>query len=438
MYKLTGALSYGGDGAEFYWNVTGNDWTVPIKNANAIVQSQVRDIFVDRNACYQGGFGNTDPCDEIRIANKDIYFSANNLSVGEGLTVAVGINPNKVAFLTTEKVSYTLLLGIFILLWFIFSIYKVYRFRIKNRVKKPVIAQYEPYKDYLPMYTGVLFDGRLDPKDITAGIIYLAEQGFIKIKRTEKKVFLFIKIDDYEITLLRPLSEIPTEFLKEVFGLLFDKFDQPPKTVLLSQLAKKRVENAKIIRKLNSSLRNDLKSSGFTVSNWPSFGWWLLVVPGVIFIVASIFSLEGVLILSFFMIIPTIILIVFILVVRRTKKGYEAENHLKGFKLFLSVTDEERFTFHNAPEKSPELFMKYLPYAVALGVEKEWAKVFEGITIPQPDWYEGGSMQSFSAVDLTHDIGAFSSSFTTNSGTSGSSGGGSSGGGGGGGGGGSW
>jgi uncharacterized membrane protein len=124
---------------------------------------------------------------------------------------------------------------------------------------------------------------------------------------------------------------------------------------------------------------------------------------------------------------------------RRTGLGYEALNHLEGFKLFLSVTDKERFAFHNAPEKSPELFMKYLPYAVAFGVEKEWAKVFASLTIPNPNWYEGsGGISAFSATALTSDLASFSTSFSASSGTSGSSGGGSSGGGGGGGGGGSW
>jgi len=124
---------------------------------------------------------------------------------------------------------------------------------------------------------------------------------------------------------------------------------------------------------------------------------------------------------------------------RRTVKGYEAKQHILGFKEFLSVTDKERFDFHNAPEKSPEQFMEYLPYAVALGVEDKWAEVFNDITIATPDWYDGGTANSaFVASSLVHDIGAFSSSFTSSSGTSPSSGGGSAGGGAGGGGGGSW
>ncbi len=120
---------------------------------------------------------------------------------------------------------------------------------------------------------------------------------------------------------------------------------------------------------------------------------------------------------------------------RRTTLGYEAKEYLQGFKDFLSVTEAQRYIFHNAPEKNAEHFMEFLPYAIAFGVEKQWAKVFEGITLPSPSWYDGGSMSTFSAVNLTSSLGEFSSSFTA---SSGSSGGGSSGGGGGGGGGGSW
>ncbi|USN87606.1 MAG: DUF2207 domain-containing protein [Candidatus Nomurabacteria bacterium] len=441
-YRLIGALSYGGDGAEFYWNVTGNNWSVPISQATALVQGESLGILTDQSACYQGLLGSSSSCDvnERRI-DGSVFFKASSLGVGYGLTVATELDPTTVAFLTTEKTSYFPLVLLLVTLWLIFFSYKVYRFRTQAKTKLPVIAQYEPYENYLPMYTGVLYDGRLDPRDITAGILYLAEQGFIKIRKTEKKVMLLFTVDDYEIVLMRPLSEIPTKFLRELSGLLFAEHDAPPASVMLSGLAKNRTENYKLVQSLNSSLKKDVIKAGFKIKSWPSFGWLLIIAPIVIFAVFIWLGMveEGIF-LAFYALIPTIILIVLLLSARLTRKGYEVENYLDGFRLFLSVTNKERFDFHNAPEKSPELFMKYLPYAVALGVEKKWSKVFEGITIPQPDWYEGDHIGTFSATELTSDIAAFSSAFTANtsSGTSGSSGGGFSGGGGGGGGGGSW
>ena len=47
-------------------------------------------------------------------------------------------------------------------------------------------------------------------------------------------------------------------------------------------------------------------------------------------------------------------------------------------------------------------------YITAFGVEKEWSKVFAGITIPTPNWYDGGAIQAFLAATLTTDIVAFS------------------------------
>jgi uncharacterized membrane protein len=127
---------------------------------------------------------------------------------------------------------------------------------------------------------------------------------------------------------------------------------------------------------------------------------------------------------------------------KRTKEGVLALEEIKGFKLFLSVTETERLKFHNAPAKKPELFEKYLPYAMVLKVEKEWAKQFEGLFTEPPTWYEG-NWQTFSLISLTSNLNAFSSvasSTLTPSAPSSGSGfsGGSSGGGFGGGGGGSW
>jgi hypothetical protein len=60
-----------------------------------------------------------------------------------------------------------------------------------------------------------------------------------------------------------------------------------------------------------------------------------------------------------------------------TSTGAELVEHIAGFKLFLSVTEAARLKFFNAPDKTPEQFEKYLPYAIALEVEKEWAAQHE-------------------------------------------------------------
>jgi len=270
--------------------------------------------------------------------------------------------------------------------------YTIYQYKTAYKTGNTIIPQYEPYEGVKPMYAGYLFDKRLDPRDITAGIVYLAEQGYIRIKKIDKKVLFFFEVDDYEIESLKPISDLEGTFEKEVFSLIFYDFLGVGSTVTLSGLKSNYAqsqENYKKFVALKSSL------AGFVTG---------------------------------------------FLIERRTRKGYEALDHLKGFKDFLRVTESQRYIFHNAPERNAEHFMEFLPYAIAFGVEKEWAKTFEGITIPNPDWYDGGGgIYTFNAVSLSQSLGGFSTAFAS-SGASGSasSGGGFSGGGSGGGGGGSW
>ncbi len=438
-YTLKGALSSGSEGAEFYWNVTGNGWEVPFDAATVLITSTPRGMLTSQVACYMGPSGSTDMCSETTITTGSVSFRAEGLLPGEGLTIAVAVDPTLVNVTNTETTSYLPLGLSLVVLWLLYLSRSVYKHHTGSRIDKPVIAQYEPYANYLPMYTGVLFDGRLDAHDITAGILYLAEQGFIKIKRLETKTFIVFETVDYEITLLRPLSDIPTTFLKKLSELLFDSEAIPPKNILLSDLKKNQIANFAVVQGLQKSLTEDLRTSGILTNILPAWSTKKTLIAslaGVLF--GSFLLVENGFIVVIIALVGTIIISTLALIDRRTTKGYEIRNHLEGFKLFLSVTDKDRFEFHNAPEKSPELFMKYLPYAIALGVEKKWAEVFAGITIPQPNWYDGGSIGTFSAVALTNDMESFSTSFSTSSGTAGSSGGGSSGGGGGGGGGGSW
>ncbi len=57
-----------------------------------------------------------------------------------------------------------------------------------------------------------------------------------------------------------------------------------------------------------------------------------------------------------------------------------------GFEDFLDHVEADRF---NRMIKTPEMFEKFLPFAMALGVEKNWSKAFQGIYTQPPQWYQG-------------------------------------------------
>ncbi|PLX36233.1 MAG: DUF2207 domain-containing protein [Hyphomicrobiales bacterium] len=136
-----------------------------------------------------------------------------------------------------------------------------------------------------------------------------------------------------------------------------------------------------------------------------------------------------------------------------TVVGRKVMDDVEGFRLYLETAEAERMNMKDAPDMSEKLFESYLPYAVALGVEKPWSKALAAHiarTVPNPDtyhyhpyWYRGSDFQpdrfSTAASGLVSSIGAsVSSAMPKSSGSSGSGGGGFSGGGGGGGGGGGW
>lgn len=124
---------------------------------------------------------------------------------------------------------------------------------------------------------------------------------------------------------------------------------------------------------------------------------------------------------------------------------------IEGFRMYLSVAEKDRLNALNPPEETPQLFEKYLPYAIALGVEQKWAEKFSNILANAsmsgqayaPTWYYGphwgsGNLTGFSShlgTSFSHAIAAASSAPGS---SSGGGGGGFSGGGGGGGGGGGW
>jgi uncharacterized membrane protein YgcG len=136
-----------------------------------------------------------------------------------------------------------------------------------------------------------------------------------------------------------------------------------------------------------------------------------------------------------------------------TRAGRAVLDKIDGFKLFLGEVEGDRIRRAMAPEKTPAVFEKFLPYAMALGVEKAWAEKFSGVIDRagqpsnvgngpySPAWYSGPGMMDFGAAGFASSLSdSFSSAISSASAAPGSSGGGAggSGGGGGGGGGGGW
>jgi uncharacterized membrane protein YgcG len=131
-----------------------------------------------------------------------------------------------------------------------------------------------------------------------------------------------------------------------------------------------------------------------------------------------------------------------------TRAGRDLLDKVEGFRIFLRTVEGNRLNQLMPPEKTPELFDKYLPYAVALDCELAWAQQFSAVLESargndgySPYWYIGNRVFPMQAFPLSFGAAfsnAIAASAATPGSTSGTGGGGFSGGGGGGGGGGGW
>lgn len=132
-----------------------------------------------------------------------------------------------------------------------------------------------------------------------------------------------------------------------------------------------------------------------------------------------------------------------------TQDGQKLMAEIEGFRLYLSVAEADRMNMAGRPDFTVELFERYLPYAIALGVEKPWSDALEAhlakagtgeTSAWRPAFHSGrvwsNAAAAASAAAIASTLGSSFASAMPRS--SGSGGGGSSGGGGGGGGGGGW
>ncbi len=442
-YQVSGAINFFTDYDELYWNVTGNDWTANILQVSTTINlppgAQLK-----QTACYQGTTGSQTPC-KLTQTNKTITFqTANFLNPGEGLTIALGLDKGFFQPPTLVEKIGKIIKDNFILLLPLLTLVIMYLAWQKHG-KDPVgrgtiIAEYEPPQNVSPTLVGALIDEKIDNRDITAGIIHLAEQGYIKITRLEKTSIF--KSVDYELSIIKNL---PTKE-EGINGLISEVFFTSNKlagsSIKLSEI-KKDKQIAKRITEFKKNVSEEMVTLGWYDKNPTTLKIKYTTLAG------------GLMMLGFFigdfafvyfisLILTGAVLMIFgWLMPKKTALGAEVKDHLLGFKEFLSVTDEDRFKFHNAPAKNPEQFMQYLPFAVAMNVEKQWAEQFKDIYIQNPDWYQGNTANAFLATQFVGDLSSFNTQIASNishasRGGSGSAGGGFSGGGFGGGGGGSW
>jgi len=455
-YVISNALRFFPDHDEFYWNITGNYWEVPILQASAHIVFP-EDIKNLRTKVFTGPVGSRAHGATVNVVGSGVDVQTDaSLAPREGLTIAIACDKGVLReptgldlFFLYFRSNWPLIIPVLVfplMFWWWWT-------RGRDPALRAIATQYQPPEQLSPGEVGTLIDNSVDMRDITATIVDLAVRGYLLIEERDvshllglthsKDYFFHLKKSVADWAALKPHEQ----------QLLSGIFEQGvvDETVSLSSLKNKFYTNispmksqifmALVGRSYYTKRPDSVRSSyillgvlagGFLIWGGTSYARNAGMAP-LSFVVAG--ALTGLIICAFGWFMSA-----------RTVSGARALEQLLGFKDFLEHVESDRF---NRMIKTPQMFEKFLPFAMALGVEKNWSKAFQGIYTEPPQWYQGSSFgptfypSAFvsNLSSLSSQAGDIMSSGPTSSGSSGfggGGGGGSSGGGGGGGGGGAF
>jgi uncharacterized membrane protein YgcG len=454
-YRVANAIRFfyasSNEGAldELYWNVTGNSWTMPIDKVHARVVLPGA-VTPTRTAVYTGATGSVAADATIKTEVNEVDFLLRRgLSPYEGMTIGVGWPAGHITSRPSEareRLAGVVFWSPLVLPLIVFALaFGTWQKRGRDPAEGSYVVRYEPVDGTSPAELGTLVDHTAEMRDITATLVDLAVRGFIRIEEVTESRFLGLsKSTDYVIHIIRKRSEWtslkPLE--QRYLEALSSAAPRDAYRVKVSELSNKFYKS---LPKIRDAIYEALVASGYYLERpdqvkvkWAGLAVfcafagiglgvlatnqaWVIVSP-VALIAAAVVS--AVILFVFSRIMPA-----------RTTSGARARESTLGFKEFLERVETERY---RKMITGPELFERYLPFAMAFGVEEKWARAFEGIYREPPSWYTGGTGH-FSPGSFASSIGqmssAASSSMSSSPSSSGSGGGGSSGGGSGGGGG---
>lgn len=450
-YEMTNIIRFYDYGGEFFWDINGDQWQQPFTKVSAEVIAPFKRAGPETK-CFTGSFGATaNDCQVESIAGGERITTTHTLRSGETLSVVVGFDKTVFEPRTWQdwvKENIFNLGGIVAGLAGVVYVLGIWRKYGKDyEGKGTIIPEYEPPKGLRPAEVGLLYDYRLDTRDVSATVIDLAVRGWIRIHDDEKKTFGIFKKREFSLELVKvDTTKLESHEIKVLHALFSDMKAGNKKTLGAQNSALARTQQT-----LHKELTDRLTDKFGMIEKSPNKQLlWLGAA-----LVAIFFSLFFITI-GWGWVLGRVLVLVAILSVmpfmqRRSHAGVEAYEKVQGLRLYLNTAEKDRLeklqsvsSPYAAPAPTVKLFEKLLPYAVALGVEKSWAKQFENLYTQPPGWYTGNNMHAFNtaylASSLTSTVSAMNTSFTapSSSGGSGFSGGGSAGGGGGGGGGGGW
>jgi uncharacterized membrane protein len=389
-YSVRNAVRFFDNYDEFYWNVTGNDWPVPIDHASAFVTLPENAADGLRAQAFTGAYGSKQSEATAEVKGADVVSETTSaLPMRGGLTIDVYI-PQGILKPPSALTKFFWFLGgnpILCLPLFTCAVMFALWYSV-GRDPDPgvsVAPQYEPPKGMCPAEAGTLLDDAIHPRDITSTIVDLAVRGYIKI---EEKVdtFLVFHHKDYLFHLLKPREQWSTDLTPHERVMLENIFVSGNET-RLSDLKNRFYAVIPIVRQ---DIMSALKSKGIYALDPESANGYSIAAGIAIAILVVAVQVMGW--MNLFYSIPLVMGSVLVSAViwwlfarqmtAKTVAGARTRIAVLGFQEFMNRVDADRIK-----RMPPDTFEKFLPYAMALGVEHHWAQAFDGIIKDPPSWY---------------------------------------------------
>ncbi len=504
---------------ELYWNVTGNFWKFPIDRAEATVTLPAGAHIIQIAFYTGSAGSTAQNAQAQKTSDSTIAFATTApLGLQEGLTVAVGFSKGAVIppspaelrreFLRDNASAIAACLGVLLLVIY----FTVGWFEHARHPKRGVIVPlFAPPKDFSPAAVRFVHRMAYDRKSYAASLVDMAVKGYLKIAEADHAYTLTrTGKGEGEAGLAHGEVQIAYKLFSSQDSITLEQTNYSMLQQSISALRSSLINEYERVYFVTNShwffgglailaataiasalLCDDPYPAGFMLvwlTGWSlgttvllhgAWNAWVMVFAGPgsrvlnLFgaLVASAFALPfaggwvfGIAILA--KAIPVAAALALSMggvaaylfyhwLKTPTLAGAKIYDQIDGFRLFLVTAEKDRLEALNPPNVTPEVFEKFLPYAIALDCENQWSKKFEaeaaaaGIAPDArgnyytPVWYSGGSFDHLGTAGFADSLGASmaaaaASAATAPGSSSGSGGGGSSGGGGGGGGGGGW
>lgn len=254
-----------------------------------------------------------------------------------------------------------------------------------------LVAEYlsEPPSSAPPGVAGTLVDERADMQDVIASLVDLARRGYLEMVETQTSGGLFGLGSSTDFTFRRTEKDwhdlLPFErtILEKVFGSRTQRDLSDLKNKFYSAipqirkgLYKQTVAN-KYFRTDPDTVRGRYAGAGIGL---------LVLTAGVGFLAVSLLNqVAGAVVCPFVGVGVAAVTLIIVgqAMPVKTRHGAEETAKWKAFKRYLQ--DIERYAHL---EEATDQFDRYLPYAIAFGIERSWINKFAAVpSTPVPIWY---------------------------------------------------